>query len=100
MQKYCFDVASIYYDNYVNPLAEMKATEAEHYLLCLLSFFTPTQKLSQHGKRRVLETKQYYVNVLQKTIKLQNPEMSESEVAERMGAFLCLLPSLEVRKIQ
>lgn len=91
------DIGTIFFDYYVNPLKELKATESELHLLSLIGLFTPLPSLSKEGGKKVMATKLFYVNVLQKTIKLQNPTMTESEIAERLGSMLGLLPMLEVK---
>uniref|UniRef100_A0A1I7YMP6 Nuclear Hormone Receptor family n=1 Tax=Steinernema glaseri TaxID=37863 RepID=A0A1I7YMP6_9BILA len=91
----CKSLCELLMTDFVKPMKEMQTTEAEYALIRVLSFFISVPRLSQRGRDIIASARNKYLNVLSDLVQKSNPTFGFSQVVERVGKLLMLIPVIE-----
>uniref|UniRef100_A0A914ENG6 NR LBD domain-containing protein n=1 Tax=Acrobeloides nanus TaxID=290746 RepID=A0A914ENG6_9BILA len=79
----------------IDPIKELKITEAEYALLHILIIFMPVLRLSEDGLNKIKVYKERYINVLNELVSSSYNNEQPHKIIKRIGQLMAILTAVE-----
>lgn len=95
MSKFLTETCKWVFTEVVEPALQVKVTEHEFALLCVICFLTPVPLLSRRSKAIIREAQNHYRSVLTDLVVNCSPTSDFMALSKRLSSILMLLTPLE-----
>uniref|UniRef100_A0A7E4W7V3 NR LBD domain-containing protein n=1 Tax=Panagrellus redivivus TaxID=6233 RepID=A0A7E4W7V3_PANRE len=99
VRPYLYRLVNYLHDEFVIPAKEIGLTEVEYVLMKNIIFFSTHSSISPSGKATITRARNFYRNVLCKTIQSEFPHYTFDEIAQRLAIIMDLIPKIEQARV-